>query len=333
MLLEEGHTVFGIDSELFRRCYYFKPQFEIPKLKRDIRDIELDDLYGFDAVIHLAGLSNDPMGDLNPKVTYDINYSAAVRLASLAKFADIPRFLFSSSCAVYGSSTKRFVNDTSPLQPLTTFALAKMRAEHDIALLADDAFSPVFLRKPTMYGISPYHRTDTAINNLVAWATAKGRVFVKSDGTSWRPFMHVEDVARAFLAALYVDAFSVQNQALNICRTDDNYQIGAIAEIIQDTLPDTRIEYAPDPPPDTRSYRVEGSKIATLLPNWQPRWSVQAGILQLHDAYEDRRIAVEDFEGARFKRVAYLKHLLSHRRLDESLRWQMQTTVDSSTAN
>jgi nucleoside-diphosphate-sugar epimerase len=321
MLLDEGHTVFGIDSELFKRCVFYKPPFDIPNVKRDIRDVELDDLYGFDAVIHLAGLSNDPLGDLSHRATYDINYSAAVRLASLAKFADVPRFLFSSTCAVYGTTARRFVNEDSQLQPLTVFATAKMRAERDISLLADSYFTPVFLRKPTMYGMSPYHRTDSALNNMVAWATAKGQVLLKSDGNSWRPYIHVEDVARAFLAALNAPAKWVHNHALNVCTTNDNYQTVTVAQMVQSYIPNTRIEYADHAQPDARSYRVDGSKIAATLPEWQPSWTLEDGIRQLHAAYEDKGLGLEDFEGARYKRVSYMKHLITSKRVDETFRW------------
>jgi nucleoside-diphosphate-sugar epimerase len=320
MLLEEGHTVFGVDSELFKRCAFLKPAFDIPHVRRDIRDIQPEDLFGFDAVVHLAGLSNDPLSDLNTKATYDINYNAAVRLASLAKYADVPRFIFSSSCAVYGTTHRRFVNEDSPVQPLTTYALAKMRAERDIAMLADSYFTPIFLRKPTMYGISPYHRTDSALNNLVAWATARGHMLLKSDGQAWRPYGHVEDVARAFVAALYAPERHVHNHVFNVVRTDDNYQVVGLAQIVQEVLPGTGIEYADNAAPDTRSYRVDGTKIARTLTNWQPRWNVREGIAQLQAVYAEQGIKFEDFEGARYKRVGYMKHLIASGKVDDTLR-------------
>jgi nucleoside-diphosphate-sugar epimerase len=322
LLLEHGHDVVGFDSGLFQACRFYPPDYSIPALKRDIRDLNADDLYRFDAVVHLAGLSNDPLGDLNPKATYEINYAAAVRLASLAKYAGVSRFIFSSTCAVYAGTPKRYVTENSVLQPLTTFALAKMRAEADIARLADEQFTPVYLRKPIMYGVSPYLRTDTVVNNLVAWGAVTGRILVKSDGTSWRPLMHVEDVARAFTAALHAPQESVHNQVINICRTEDNYQVLQLAEAVRSYLPQARIEYVFDAPQDLRTYRVDGSKLASILPEFAPQWTLQQGIEQLYEAYRYTRLTLEDFEGARFKRVAYLKQMLSLGQLDTSLRWQ-----------
>jgi nucleoside-diphosphate-sugar epimerase len=322
LLLDEGHEVVGLDSGLFRACRFTTPDYEVPTIRRDIRDVRADDLYGFDAVLHLAGLSNDPLGDINPKVTYDINYTAAVQLASLAKYANVRRFVLSSTCAVYGSTNKRYVLENSALHPLTTFALAKMRAETDIARLADAQFTPVYLRKPIMYGISPYHRTDTSVNNLVAWAAVTGRVLVKSDGQSWRPVMHVEDVARAFIAALYAPTRLVDNQAINVCRTEENYQVRTLAEIVQRTLPHTRIEYVTDAPHDVRSYRVDGSKLANLMPTFMPEWTLEQGIVQLYEAYQIMKLKLDDFEGARYKRVAYLKQLLAAGEIDNNLRLQ-----------
>jgi nucleoside-diphosphate-sugar epimerase len=320
LLVEAGHTVFGIDSELFKRCNFYLPTVDVPSLKNDIRDIQPEDIYGFDAIIHLASLSNDPLGDLNPRTTYEINYTAAVRLASLAKYAEIPRFIMSSSVAVYGTSIKRFVNESSPAQPQTTFALAKRRAEIDISKLADDYFTPVFLRKPTLFGMSPFHRTDSVVNNLVAWATDKGICYLKTDGTSWRPVMHVEDAARAFVAAVSAPTHIVHNQTYNLCRTEDNYTVLSLAEHVQNVIPEAHIDFAQGAQRDPRSYRVEGSKLANL-PGWKPRWTLEDGIRQLYAAYRERGIKIEEYEGARFKRVAYVKQLIAGERLDASLRW------------
>jgi nucleoside-diphosphate-sugar epimerase len=320
MLVEAGHTVFGIDSELFKRCTFAPPAVEIPSLKRDIRDIQLEDVYGFDAIIHLASLSNDPLGDLNPRATYAINYSAAVRLASLAKYAEVPRFIMASSIAVYGASIKRFVNEQSPAQPRTTFALAKRRAEVDISRLADSRFSPVFLRKPTLYGVAPFHRTDSVVNNLVAWAADKGICYLKSDGTSWRPVVHVEDAARAFAIAVTAPTPVVHNQIFNVCRTEENYTVLALAERVASILPGVHIEFAQGAHQDLRSYRVEGSKVAASL-GWRPLQTLDDGIVQLYKAYRERGLRIEEYEGPRYKRVAFVKQLLASNRLDGSLRW------------
>ncbi len=325
MLLDAGYDVVGFDNELFKDCAYYPFEIDFPTFKRDVRDIQLADLHGFDAVVHLAGLSNDPLGDLNPKVTYEINYTAAVRLASLAKYAEVPRFVFSSSCAVYGSATARYVDENSALNPLTTFAQAKRRAEHDISRLADADFSPVFLRKPTMYGLSPYHRTDTALNNLVAWGATTGRIIVKSEGSAWRPYLHVEDVAQAFLLALDAPADDVHNEVFNVVKTEDNYQVRSLAALVAEVVPHARVEVVTEALHDARSYRVDGSKIARHLPQFQPRWTAEQGIAQLFEAYHDRLLTLDDFEGPRYKRVAYLKSLLSSGRVDEKLRWASQS--------
>jgi nucleoside-diphosphate-sugar epimerase len=247
-----------------------------------------------------------------------------VRLASLAKFAEVPRFLFSSSCAVYGSASSRYVDENAPLHPLTTFAQAKMRAEHDISRLADADFAPIFLRKPTMYGLSPYHRTDTALNNLVAWGATTGRIVVKSEGSAWRPYLHVEDVARAFLLALNAPTHDIHNQVFNVVKTEDNYQVRTLAALVADVVPRARVEVVTDALQDVRSYRVDGSKIMRHLPMFEPRWTPEQGIAQLFEAYHDRLLKLDDFEGPRYKRVAYLKSLLASGRVDEGLRWASQ---------
>ncbi|MCL4251269.1 MAG: NAD(P)-dependent oxidoreductase [Anaerolineae bacterium] len=321
LLIDAGHDVTGLDSELFKACALYQLPFSIPHISRDIRDVTSDDLAGYDAIIHLAGLSNDPLGDLNPRVTYDINYTAAVRLASLAKYAETPRFLLSSSCAVYGASNKRFVTERSPVRPLSTFAVAKLRAENDIARLADRSFAPTFLRKPPLYGIAPYHRTDTAVNNMVAWAAYNGRVILKTDGESWRPYLHVEDVASAFLAALHAPIRAVHNQILNVVKTEDNFQAREIAARIEQVIEGVRTEQIANPPHDARSYRVDGYQITQALPGWRPLWTLDQGIRQIYEACRASELKLEDFEGARFKRVAYLKHLMTAGRVTDDLRW------------
>jgi len=320
-LIDAGHDVTGLDNELFKACTFSPLSFDIPNMGGDIRDVKSDDLVDFDAIIHLAGLSNDPLSDLNPRLTYDINYTATVRLASLAKYAEVQRFILSSSCAVYGSSNKRFLTESSPLRPLSTYGVAKVRAEDDIARLADEDFSPTFLRKPSLYGISPYHRTDTAVNNMVAWAAFNERVVLKTDGESWRPYLHVEDVAQAFLAALNAPVGAIHNQVLNVVRTEDNFQTRDIAARIEGMYDGVRREEIANAPHDTRSYRVDGYKITQVLPSWRPTWTLEQGIRQVYDACRASGLQLEDFEGPRYKRVAYLKYLMRAERVDENLRW------------
>lgn len=322
MLLEAGHELIGLDSDLYENCTFGDEPVEIPSVRRDIRDVSAEDLHGLDAVIHLAGLSNDPLGDLNPDLTYQINLSASINLAFSAKKAGIERFLFSSSCSNYGAAGETPVDENSPSNPITPYGASKTKAEQGIARLADDRFCPVFLRSATAYGASPRLRFDLVLNNMVAWAYTTGRVYLKSDGTPWRPIVHIEDIARAFLAALHAPREVVANQAFNVGRTQENYRMSDLAEIVQATVPGSRIEYAADAGPDKRCYRVDCGKIADTLPEFHPRWDARRGAEELFQAYRKVGLTMEEFEGPRYQRIAHIKYLLSEGWLDESLRWQ-----------
>lgn len=322
MLLAEGHQLVGLDSDLFEQSTFGEGIQSIPELKKDIRDIEISDLDGFDAVIHLAGLSNDPLGDFNPSLTYEINHAASVRLASLAKQVGITRFIFSSSCSNYGAGGEDWLNEESAFNPITPYGISKVRAEQDLAKLADSDFSPTFLRNATAYGVSPRLRFDLVLNNLTAWAFTTGQVYIKSDGTPWRPIVHIEDISRAFIAVLHAPREVVHNQAFNVGRNEDNYRIRELAEIVEETVPGCRIVYAKDGLPDKRCYRVDCSKIARTLPEFKPQWNARKGAEELYTAYQKVGLTLEDFEGARYKRIAHIKQLLSTDRLDETLRWK-----------
>jgi len=322
MLLGAGHEVIGLDSELFRECIFSPGIHEVPALRVDVRDVERRHLDGFDAVIHLAALSNDPLGDLDPEITYQINHAASVRLARLAKEAGVSRFLYSSSCSSYGKAGDDLVDETADLHPITPYAISKVRVEEDVTKLADGAFSPTFLRNATAYGVSPRLRFDLVLNNLVAWAFARGRVHIKSDGTPWRPIVHIEDISRAFLAVLAAPREAIHNQALNVGQTEENYRIRDLAEIVQDVVPGSRIEYAIDGGPDPRCYRVDFRKIHRVLPDFKPQWSARRGAEELHAAYRRTGLVLEDCEGPRFKRIDHLKGLLAAGRLDATLRWR-----------
>jgi nucleoside-diphosphate-sugar epimerase len=322
MLVQAGHTVVGLDSDLFQQCTFRRGIFDVQELRVDLRDVQAGDLEGFDALIHLAALSNDPLSDLNPSITYDINHAASVRLARMAKEAGISRFLYSSSCSSYGKAGDDLVDETAELHPITAYAISKVRVEQDVARLADDRFSPTFLRNATAYGVSPRLRFDLVLNNLTAWAYAKGRVHIKSDGTPWRPIVHIEDIARAFIAVLAAPREIVYNEALNVGQTEENYRIRELADIVQEVVPGSQIDYATDGGPDPRCYRVNFGKIQRLLPEFKPQWNARRGAEELYDAYRRGGLVIDDCEGPRFKRIDHLKYLLATHRLDATLRWK-----------
>ena len=321
MLCSAGHSVVGLDSDLYQRCTFGDDLQTIESLHKDLRDIEAADVEGYDAIIHLAALSNDPLGDLNPELTYEINYKASVRLAQLAKEVGVPRFLFSSSCSTYGAAGDEMLTEEAEFNPVTPYGNSKVLVEKDVTKLADDNFSPTFLRNTTAYGISTRMRFDIVLNNLVAWAYATGNILIKSDGTPWRPLIHIEDISRAFLAVLDAPREVVHNQAFNVGLNEENYQIRDLAEIVKETVPNCKIEYAKDAGPDKRSYRVDFSKIYRTLPDFKPHWNVKKGAVELYEAYKAVDIKLEDFEGPRYKRIDHIKHLISNGLLDNSLRW------------
>ena len=322
MLQAAGHEVSGLDSYLYEDGTFGRDEPDIPAVQMDIRDVEAKHLEGFEAIIHLAGLSNDPLGNLDPKMTYEINHAASVRLARLAKEVGIPRFLFSSSCSTYGAAGEDLLNEQAEFHPVTPYGESKVRVERDVAKLADSNFSPTFLRNATAYGVSPRLRFDLVLNNLVAWAFTTGQVYLKSDGTPWRPIVHIEDISRAFIAVLHAPREAIHNQAFNVAVAEENYRISEIAEIVQETVPGSRIEYAKDAGPDKRCYRVDCSKLMRTLPEFRPQWNTRKGAKQLYTAYKKVGLTLEDFEGSRYNRIDYIKRLLGVGRLDSTLRWE-----------
>ena len=322
LLAEAGHEVVGLDSGLFEQCTFGEPPRQFTYIRKDIRDATPADLEGFHAVLHLAGLSNDPLGNLNPQLTYEINHLASVHLAQSAKQAGVERFVFSSSCSTYGSAGDKILDESAEFNPVTPYGTSKVLVERDVSKLADSRFSPTFLRNATAYGVSPRLRFDLVLNNLVAWAFTTGRVYIKSDGTPWRPIVHIEDISRAFLAALEAPREVVHNEAFNVGRSEENYQVRDLAEIVKETVPGCKIEYAADAGPDKRCYRVDFSRISRALPGFQPQWDARKGARELYEAYQKVDLRHEDFEGPRYKRIDHLQGLLASRRLDSTLRWQ-----------
>lgn len=329
MLIAEGHDVVGLDSNLFEQCTFGGPVPEVPHQRKDIRDVEMQDLVGYDAVVHLAGLSNDPLGDLDPLLTYEINHAASVHLARLAKKAGVTRFLFSSSCSTYGAAGEHTVDERGELRPITPYGRAKVLVEQDVARLANSNFSPTFLRNATAYGLSPRLRFDLVLNNLVAWAFTTGLVYLKSDGTAWRPIVHVEDIGRAFMAALHAPRMLVHNQAFNVGLREENYRIIELAEIVRETVPGCRIEYAEGAVADARCYRVDCGKLARTLPEFEPQWNARLGAKQLYEAFQKTSLRLEEFEGPRYRRVDHIKQLRSSGRLDSTLRWSGRRVVSA----
>jgi nucleoside-diphosphate-sugar epimerase len=322
MLLDAGHEVVGFDSDLYRRCTFAGEIADIPEIIKDIRDVQLADVKGFDAVMHLAGLSNDPLGDLNPNLTYEINHKASVRLARLAREAGVSRFIFSSSCSNYGAAGNDMLTETSAFNPVTPYGSSKVMVEQDVSKLADTSFSPTFLRNATAYGVSPRLRFDLVLNNLVAWAFTTKLVYLKSDGSPWRPVVHIEDISRAFVAVLHAPVEAVHNEAFNIGRNTENYRIREIADVVAETVPDCKIEYAKDAGPDKRNYRVDCSKAARVLPEFKPQWDIRKGAQELYQAYLKIGLTLEEFEGSKFSRIAHIRELIGSGTLDNNLRWQ-----------
>lgn len=320
LALQAGHTVVGLDSDLYGGCDFGATPAAVPSRHGDLRDVGAADLAGIDAIIHLAALSNDPLGDLDPALTAAINLDASLRLARLARDAGVRRFVFSSSCSNYGAAGDDLVDEDATLHPLTPYAVSKVRVEEGLAALADRDFSPVFLRNATAYGVSPRLRCDVVLNDLVGWAHVAGRVLVRSDGTPWRPLVHVADIAAACLVALSAPRDVIHAQAFNVGRTDENFRVSAIAEIVRETVPGARVEYAAGAGPDRRSYRVSFEKIRRLLPAFTPRWTVRAGARELAAAYAERGMTQADLEGARYRRVDRIRAQLQTGRLDATLR-------------
>ena len=320
MLVEAGHDVTGLDTYFYEGCDFLEESVDLPTLWMDIRDVTEETLQGYDAVVHLAALSNDPLGELDADLTREINFRGTVELARKAREAGVHRFVFASSCSMYGASeTDELMTEEAPLRPLTAYAESKVRAEEALSELTDADFAPIYMRNATAYGASPRVRFDVVLNNLAAWAFTSGKVLIMSDGTPWRPLIHVRDIAAAAAAVLVAPVELVANQAFNVGANSENYRVRDLAEIVYETFPGCEIEYAEGAGPDPRSYRVDFSKLEETLPDARPTWTAGDGARELLDAFRAVGLTSDSFD--LYTRLSRLKALVGDGSLDSELRW------------
>jgi len=320
VLKAAGHDVTGMDIGYFDECDFSAPPDDVPNIAVDIRDVEPRHLEGFDAVAHLAALSNDPLGDLNKDITYDINLHASIRLAEAAKAAGVGRFLFSSSCSLYGAGGDGHLDENAPFYPVTAYGESKVRVEQALANLAGANFSPVYLRNATAFGASRRLRADIVVNNLVGHAITTGKVLLQSDGTPWRPLVHIRDIIAAFAACLQAPKSAIHNQAFNVGRTSENYQIRQVATMVAEVVPDCEVAFAPGASADIRNYKVDFGKAERSLPGYSPTWTLRAGIEELYEAYKRAGLTKELFLGPKYYRLRTVKGLQDRGILDARLR-------------
>lgn len=321
LLRKAGLDVVGLDAGFFDDSDFQAPPDEVPELDVDLRDVTADHLRGLDAVVHLGALSNDPLGDLNPNLTYDINLRASVNLARAAKTAGVGRYVFASSCSLYGAGADGHLTETAAFNPVTPYGESKVRTELEVGPLADASFVPVYLRNATAYGVSRRLRADIVVNNLVGHALTTGKVTMTSDGTPWRPLVHIGDISRGVIAALTAPADAVRNQAFNIGRTQENFRIREVAEMVAQVVPDCEVSFAAGASPDTRNYRVDFSKAEKSLPGYAPQWTLRAGIEELYDAYKRHGMTRDEFLGPRYYRLKVIRGRIERGELDSNLRW------------
>jgi nucleoside-diphosphate-sugar epimerase len=320
ILREAGHDVTGLDTFFYEGCDLLDDARDLLTLRMDIRDVTTDVLEGYDGIVHLAALSNDPLGELDEELTREINFRGTIGLARKAKAAGVRRFVFASSCSMYGASgTDELVTEEAPLRPLTAYAESKVRAEEALSELADGDFAPVYLRNATAYGASPRVRLDVVLNNLAAWAFTTGKVMIMSDGTPWRPLVHVRDIGAAAAATLVAPVALVGNEAFNVGANEENYRVRELAEIVSETFAGCEIEYAEGAGPDPRSYRVDFRKLTETLPDARAKWTARDGARELLDAFRSARLTSAGFD--LYTRLSRLKALLAQGSLDDALRW------------
>jgi len=322
-LLKNGYDVIGIDTNFYNDKYFydFKLNKDINQIKKDIRNINLEDLKGINAIIHLAALSNDPLGELNPNLTDIINFQSSIKLAKLAKKAKISRYLFSSSCSVYGGAKKQILTENSPLNPLSAYAVSKVKVEKGLSKLSNSEFSPVFLRNATAFGSSPNMRFDLVVNNLMGWGYTTKEINILSDGKAWRPNVHIRDISNAFIAVLKASRDEIHNEVFNVGQNSENYQVKDIAQEIENVMTDCEIKILGKDNPDQRNYNVNFDKIKTKLKNFKPEWTLKKGIIELFKIFEKVNLTYDMFQNKKFTRLKQLKYLLENKLIDENLFW------------
>jgi len=320
VLRAAGHDVVGLDIGYFDGCDFRAPPDPVPSLDIDLRDVTPDHLRGFDAVVHLCALSNDPLGDLNPGVTYDINLHASVGLAKAAKAAGVSRFLFSSSCSLYGAGGGGFLDENAAFNPVTAYGESKVRVEQEVSTIADDSFCPAYLRNATAYGVSRRQRADIVVNNLVGHAITTGKVMMQSDGSPWRPLVHIRDIIHAFEVMLTAPRELIFNQAFNVGRTSENFQIRDVANMVAEVVPNCEVAFAAGASADARDYRVDFGKIERTLTAYKPTWTLRKGIEELYAAYRDAGLTKEEWLGPRYYRLRTIEGLKKSGAIDGELR-------------
>jgi nucleoside-diphosphate-sugar epimerase len=318
VLARAGHDIVGVDTFFYETCRFGAERRIVPAIRKDVRDLEVTDLAGFDAVIHLAALSNDPLGCLDERCTLEINYLASIALARAAKAAGVRRFLFASSCSLYGAAGDAMLDENAAFHPVTAYGLSKVLVEAYVSRLADESFSPTFLRNATAYGASPRLRADVVVNNLVGVAYTTGDVLMQSDGTPWRPLVHVEDIARAFLAVLEAPRDAVHNEAFNVGSTRENYQIRDVAAMVEDVVPGCSVRYLEGGGPDPRCYRVNCDKLPAHVPGFRTTWTVRGGVEQLYACFARAGLTQEMF--SRYERLRHIRELMGRGEVDITLR-------------
>lgn len=330
LLMERGHDVIGVDTGYYKAGWLYNATDRAPQtLSKDIRQLQIEDFQGVEAVVHMAELSNDPAGQLAPHITYEINHQGSLHIARLAKAAGVERFVYTSSCSVYGLTSEDFVDETSPVNPQTAYAMCKTLVERDVRPMADDRFSPTFLRNATAYGASPRMRFDIVLNNLAGHAWTSGEIKMTSDGTPWRPLVHALDIAKAIICTLEAPRDVVHDQIFNVGDTAHNYQVRQVAQVVAEAFPGCQLSFG-NSDGDNRSYRVSFEKINHMLPGFACEWDARRGAQQLYEVFKAIDMEAETFSFRGFTRLKQLQYLLATQQLNTAFFWAPMEKVPAT---